>query len=86
MKDAELLVLKVLKSKDAKQKYIMYHLRTHWADIIGHTAANHSQPPTGWKMGYCTCIRIRQPPNWMTRDPLFPRWTPTGAVRCAACR
>lgn len=44
MKDAELLVLKVLKSKDAKQKYIMYHLRTHWADIIGHTAANHSQP------------------------------------------
>ena len=32
MKDAELLVLKVLKSKDAKQKYIMYHLRTHWAD------------------------------------------------------
>lgn len=44
MKDSELLVLKVLKTPWARQQFLLYTLKVHWADYIGHTAAAHSQP------------------------------------------
>ena len=44
VKDAEVLVLKVLKTAAAKQKYLVHQLKAHWADIVGYAAAKHSQP------------------------------------------
>ncbi|WP_337603592.1 DciA family protein [Acidaminococcus timonensis] len=44
MKDAELLVLQVLKTPRARREFLLHVLKVHWADYIGHTAASHSQP------------------------------------------
>ncbi|WP_432641846.1 DUF721 domain-containing protein [Acidaminococcus sp.] len=44
MKDAELLVLQVLKTPRARREFLLHVLRVHWADYLGHTAASHSQP------------------------------------------
>lgn len=44
MKDAELLVLQVLKTQRARREFLLHVLKVHWADYIGHTAAAHSQP------------------------------------------
>ena len=44
MKDSELLILKVMKTPRARQQFLLHWLKSHWAEILGHTAANHSQP------------------------------------------
>lgn len=44
MKEAELLVLQVLKTPRARREFLLHVLKVHWADYIGHTAASHSQP------------------------------------------
>lgn len=44
MKDAELLVLQVLKTPRARREFLLHVLKVHWADYLGHTAASHSQP------------------------------------------
>lgn len=44
MQDAEKLILKVLKTASAKQKYLLHQLRAHWSDVAGFTAAKHTQP------------------------------------------
>ena len=44
MKDAEVLILKALKTAGAKQKYLLHQLIAHWADVVGNTAAKHTQP------------------------------------------
>lgn len=44
MKDAEVLILKALKTAGAKQKYLLHQLKAHWADVVGNAAAKHTQP------------------------------------------
>jgi predicted nucleic acid-binding Zn ribbon protein len=44
MKDIENIVLSVLKTPAAREKYILFVLRKAWPDIIGSAAAAHSQP------------------------------------------
>jgi len=44
VKDAEVLILKALKTAGAKQKYLLHQLIAHWADVVGNTAAKHTQP------------------------------------------
>lgn len=44
VQDAEKLILKVLKTASAKQKYLLHQLKAHWADVAGFTAAKHTQP------------------------------------------
>lgn len=44
MKDAELLVLQVLKTPRARREFLLHVLKVHWPDYLGHTAASHSQP------------------------------------------
>ncbi len=44
MQDAEKLILKVLKTASAKQKYLLHQLKAHWADVVGSAAARHTQP------------------------------------------
>lgn len=44
MKDAEILILKALKTPRAKQNYLLHQLKAHWAEVAGYAAARHSQP------------------------------------------
>lgn len=61
MKDSELLVLKVLRTPWARQQFLLHWLRSHWAEIIGHTAANHSQP---YKLDQGTLYIHTDNPMW----------------------
>ena len=44
MKDFPGLILKVLKNKQNKEKYLFYLLKEKWPEIVGEAAANHTQP------------------------------------------
>ena len=44
MKDFPGLILKVLKNKQNKEKYLFYFLKEKWPEIVGEAAANHTQP------------------------------------------
>jgi predicted nucleic acid-binding Zn ribbon protein len=44
MKDVDRLVLSTLKTRGAREKYVMYLLRQCWPEIVGPAAAVHSQP------------------------------------------
>jgi predicted nucleic acid-binding Zn ribbon protein len=44
MKEFEGLVLSVLKTPQAREKYLLYFLRSRWQEIVGAAAAAHSQP------------------------------------------
>jgi predicted nucleic acid-binding Zn ribbon protein len=38
------ILLKILKSKQGKEKYILFSLKEKWKEIVGEAAANHTQP------------------------------------------
>jgi predicted nucleic acid-binding Zn ribbon protein len=44
MKEFESLVLSALKTPLAREKYLLYFLRSRWQEIVGAAAAAHSQP------------------------------------------
>jgi len=44
VKDCTGLILKILKTRPAKDKFILYSLRQNWLDIMGSAAARHSSP------------------------------------------
>ena len=44
MKQIEMTILKIVKSKAGKEKFLVYYLRNNWLEICGANIAKHSKP------------------------------------------
>ena len=44
MKQIEMTILKIVKSKAGKEKFLVYYLSNNWLDICGANIAKHSKP------------------------------------------
>ena len=44
MKQIEMTILKIVKSKAGKEKFLVYYLNNNWLDICGANIAKHSKP------------------------------------------
>lgn len=44
MADFSGLLLKVIKNKEGKEKYLLYAIKEKWQEIVGEAAAKHAQP------------------------------------------
>ena len=44
MKQIEMTILKIVKSKSGKEKFLVYYLSNNWLDICGANIAKHSKP------------------------------------------
>lgn len=44
MADFSSLLLKVIKNKEGKEKYLLYDIKEKWQDFVGEAAAKHAQP------------------------------------------